>query len=59
MWPSDIVPSLRDAPFRTRAIALSRALFGDDTFEIDFDMLISKAPHTNTPTPAHQDQSYW
>jgi phytanoyl-CoA hydroxylase len=59
MWPSDIHPPLREAPFRARAVALARSLFGDDTFEIDFDMLISKAPHTDTPTPQHQDQSYW
>jgi ectoine hydroxylase-related dioxygenase (phytanoyl-CoA dioxygenase family) len=26
---------------------------------IDFDMLIDKAPMTNTPTPWHQDAAYW
>ncbi len=25
----------------------------------DFDMLIHKAPHTNTAVPWHQDQAYW
>lgn len=25
----------------------------------DFDMLIYKAPHTNTDVPWHQDQAYW
>lgn len=59
MWPSDIVTSLRDHPMRQRALELVRALYDDATFEFDFDMLISKAPHTNTPTPAHQDQAYW
>jgi phytanoyl-CoA hydroxylase len=59
MWPSDILPALRDHPMRARALALVRSLYNDDTFDFDFDMLISKAPHTNTPTPAHQDQAYW
>lgn len=27
--------------------------------ELDFDMLINKAPHTNTITPWHQDAAYW
>jgi len=26
---------------------------------LDFDMLINKAPHTDTPTPWHQDAAYW
>jgi ectoine hydroxylase-related dioxygenase (phytanoyl-CoA dioxygenase family) len=26
---------------------------------MDFDMLINKAPYTNTPTPWHQDAAYW
>ncbi|KAG1650655.1 Phytanoyl-CoA dioxygenase domain-containing protein 1 [Nymphon striatum] len=31
---------------------------GDD-IALDFDMLINKAPHTNTITPWHQDAAYW
>ena len=38
-----------------RALAISRMLLGAD-MTFDFDMLISKLPHTNTPTPWHQDQ---
>lgn len=59
MWPSDAAPALRDHPVRTKGLALARQLHGDDSFEFDFDMLIAKAPHTDTPTPAHQDQAYW
>lgn len=44
MWPSDILPALRDHPMRARALALARALYEDDCFEFDFDMLINKAP---------------
>lgn len=59
MWPSDIAPALRDHPIRARGLALARQLHGDDSFEFDFDMLIAKAPHSDTATPAHQDQAYW
>lgn len=59
MWPSDILPALRDHAVRSRGLALARALHCDDSFVFDFDMLIAKAPHTDTPTPAHQDQAYW
>lgn len=59
MWPSDILPTLRDHPMRERARRLVCALHSDDSFEFDFDMLICKYPQTNTATPAHQDQAYW
>lgn len=61
MWASDIVPSLREHPMRQRGLEFAASLHGDpvDEWSFDFDMLISKAPHTNTPTPAHQDQAYW
>lgn len=39
MWPSDIEPSLRDEPFRARALALARAVYREDTLEFDFDMV--------------------
>lgn len=58
MWPSDFVPQLTAMPYHTQALAISRELIGADA-EMDFDMLINKAPHTNTPTPWHQDEAYW
>lgn len=58
MWPSDFVPDLTDMAYHRRALAISKELIGEDS-EMDFDMLINKAPHTNTITPWHQDESYW
>jgi ectoine hydroxylase-related dioxygenase (phytanoyl-CoA dioxygenase family) len=58
MWPSDFAPEVRDMPYHQNALAIARQLLGDD-IEMDFDMLINKAPHTNTPTPWHQDAAYW
>lgn len=37
---------------------MARALLGDDMV-FDFDMMIYKAPHTDTDVPWHQDQAYW
>lgn len=58
MWPSDFVPQLKDMPYHTQALVISRQLIGNDA-EMDFDMLINKAPRTHTPTPWHQDEAYW
>jgi len=58
MWPSDFVPGLLEGVYHQRALSVARQLLGDD-MAFDFDMLIDKAPHTNTPTPWHQDASYW
>jgi phytanoyl-CoA hydroxylase len=58
MWPSDTMPSLLDGLYHRRAIDVARQLLGDDV-DFDFDMMIDKAPHTNTATPWHQDASYW
>jgi len=58
MWPSDFMPELLEMVYHQKVAAISRALQGDD-LEFDFDMLISKAPETNTPTPWHQDAAYW
>ena len=57
MWPSDFAP-LTEMPYHQRALQISQKLIGDDVI-MDFDMLINKAPHTNTPTPWHQDAAYW
>jgi phytanoyl-CoA hydroxylase len=58
LWPSDSLPQLLSSPAYERALAGARELLGDDA-AFDFDMLIDKAPGTNTPTPWHQDCSYW
>jgi hypothetical protein len=50
MWPSAFVPELVEMPFHQRALAISKELMGEDA-EMDFDMLINKAPLTNTPLP--------
>lgn len=58
MVPSRIVPDLLQQPLHLKSLAIARQLLGDD-IALDFDMLINKAPHTNTPTPWHQDCAYW
>ncbi len=58
MWPSALHPELLRLPLHARALEIARQLIGDDA-ELDFDMLIDKAPGSSTPTPWHQDAGYW
>ena len=58
MRPSLIEPSLLKSSTYSIAIKWVKEVLGDD-MELDFDMLINKAPHTNTETPWHQDAAYW
>jgi phytanoyl-CoA hydroxylase len=58
MWPSDFVPEILTMPYHTRATQIARQLMGED-IAMDFDMLINKAPFSDTPTPWHQDAAYW
>lgn len=58
MWPSALLPVLNLSPYHQRAEAIIKELLGDD-IALDFDMLIDKAPHSNTATPWHQDSAYW
>ena len=58
MIPSRLFPVLLYKPLHQRSLAFARQLLGND-LELDFDMLIDKAPFTNTPTPWHQDCAYW
>lgn len=58
MVPSKLVPELLERPIHQKSLAIAKTLMGDD-IELDFDMLINKAPHTNTITPWHQDAAYW
>lgn len=58
MWPSNFVATLEGMPYHKKALQIAKELMGND-IQMDFDMLINKAPHTNTITPWHQDASYW
>lgn len=58
MLPSEVAPELAESAFFRRSLRIARVLLGED-LERDMDMLIDKAPRTDTPTPWHQDQAYW
>lgn len=58
MRPSDKIPFFKTSKLLKECTQLSKKLLGAD-MALDFDMLINKAPHTNTPTPWHQDEAYW
>jgi phytanoyl-CoA hydroxylase len=58
MVPSKLFPELLQNPIHSKTLQISKALLGND-LELDFDMLINKAPYTNTITPWHQDTAYW
>lgn len=58
MVPSRILPELLEKPLHRQTLALARQLMGDD-MALDFDMLIDKAPFSDTATPWHQDIAYW
>ncbi|NKI27578.1 phytanoyl-CoA dioxygenase family protein [Arenibacter sp. 6A1] len=58
MRPSTVNPELLRHRAYEKALELVKKLLGDD-MELDFDMMINKAPHTNSPTPWHQDAAYW
>lgn len=58
MVPSRIFPELLKMTYHQKAISIAKQLSSGD-MELDFDMLIDKAPFTNSPTPWHQDCAYW
>ncbi|WP_339707076.1 phytanoyl-CoA dioxygenase family protein [uncultured Kriegella sp.] len=58
MRPSSIEKKLLAHSAYKKALNLVKVILGED-MELDFDMLINKAPHTDTPTPWHQDAAYW
>ncbi len=58
MVPSKVFPKLLNMSLHTRTLQIAKQLLGDD-MALDFDMLINKAPYTDTPTPWHQDKAYW
>lgn len=58
MLPSKLMPELLDGGLHRKTKAIARKLLGED-MDLDFDMLIDKAPGSDTPTPWHQDCAYW
>ena len=58
MRPSMIKPEILSSQAFQQALSYAQYLLGDD-MELDFDMLINKAPFTETETPWHQDAAYW
>jgi phytanoyl-CoA hydroxylase len=58
MLPSRLMPSLLEKALHIETKQIAKQLLGED-MELDFDMLIDKAPHSVTPTPWHQDCAYW
>tara|TARA_R110000765_G_scaffold421705_1_gene528102 strand:+ start:10775 stop:11506 length:732 start_codon:yes stop_codon:yes gene_type:complete len=58
MVPSKLVPELLEKALHIKCLRMAQELMGDD-IALDFDMLINKAPNTNTITPWHQDAAYW
>ncbi len=58
MVPSRHYPALQDSDYYQKIRSIARELLGED-LEIDFDMFINKAPHSDAPTPWHQDCAYW
>ena len=58
MVPSRIEPKLLKQSLHQKSLQIAQELLGNDMI-LDFDMLIDKAPYTNTPTPWHQDRAYW
>ena len=58
MRPSLVAPKILNHIAYKKTLHYAKKLLGDD-MELDFDMLINKAPYTNTPTPWHQDAAYW
>lgn len=58
MLPSKLYPQLKESPIYSICKEKAMELLGED-MEFDFDMLIDKAPYTDTITPAHQDEAYW
>src|SRR5690606_21631523 len=58
MRPSSVNPDLLANMAYKIALQWAKDLLGED-MELDFDMMINKAPYTDTPTPWHQDAAYW
>ncbi|MCG8306803.1 MAG: phytanoyl-CoA dioxygenase family protein [Cytophagales bacterium] len=58
MVPGRLFPELLNKPIHEKTLRIAKELLGED-MQLDFDMLINKAPGTHTETPWHQDEAYW
>ncbi len=58
MRPSLVKIELASTKTYKKVFKIAKELMGED-MEMDFDMMINKAPGTNTITPWHQDAAYW
>ncbi|WP_202630227.1 phytanoyl-CoA dioxygenase family protein [Sediminibacterium roseum] len=58
MLPGRVFPELLTKKMHTLSLQMAKELLGED-MELDFDMLIDKAPFSATATPWHQDCAYW
>lgn len=58
MRPSLVLPRLLEKETYQKIVRLAKDWMGED-MEIDFDMMINKAPGTAAETPWHQDAAYW
>jgi ectoine hydroxylase-related dioxygenase (phytanoyl-CoA dioxygenase family) len=58
MRPGTIAQELLNNSAYKKAEQWAKNLLGGD-MALDFDMMINKAPYTDTPTPWHQDAAYW
>jgi phytanoyl-CoA hydroxylase len=58
MRPSLVLPQLLETQTYQKICQLAKNWMGDD-MDIDFDMMINKAPGTAAETPWHQDAAYW
>lgn len=58
MKPTTVSTKLAGHSAYGKGLQWAKNLLGDD-MELDFDMLINKAPFTDTETPWHQDAAYW
>lgn len=58
MRPSSLQSELLEMETYAKALATAKVYLGND-MALDFDMLISKPPHSEAETPWHQDAAYW
>jgi ectoine hydroxylase-related dioxygenase (phytanoyl-CoA dioxygenase family) len=58
LGPHRFAPQMLEGQLFANAQAIARQLLGPET-TFGGDHAIYKAPHTNVPTPWHQDEAYW